>query len=348
MNTTTDTLIIHIGLPKTASQTLGKRCFSQFENTITIFSSEEWKLNTNQNLLNLFRYIDPSLFDTYEGKKYLDQLHVASRRTLGKPLFISNVSLIIYPMFNGRTHWFSGKQLEYFPVSLCIEALLNTCPWISKIKILLTLRNQPQWLASLYAQHSGVDSASTLDFERQVRNLMCDDSLNGGGFLNWDKMVHDLYRAVGKDNVYVLLIEDINKLSYWKTLAEASELPFDPAHFLSISNMPATNVRKTGYNNWGIADRTNPFNYDNCFWNFVKRHLLKNPTLYDLAIRFARLSIKKANPVMRFYYSARGRNDNFYLSEEFATDIRAYCNPFNQNLAKSLGREISELSELGY
>ena len=373
MNTITDTLILHIGLPKAGSKMLQSKIFSQFDNT-NIGSAEERKHTITNELYRLFYTRNASVWRTIEGEEYCKLLNVACHQTSGNPLLISYEGLCHYvgPLryfyddlieeeiwnnfyperetqrdneknsFNDFFYSEKSCGYKYFPFFYHIKELLQACPWISKIKIILVLRNQPEWLASYYSQLSVnfKERASQEDFEQRVHLLINDDSMYGGGFLNWGKMVNDLICVVGKNNIFPLLIEETGTLSFWRSLAEGSELPFDPIS--AISDNEHIHARKFNTDTWVLRNREH-FMFNNRGYRSLK-HMLnpvwpyvrKNP-LYDIACKYVtsidRIGTKKLH---------------LDADDDLADEIRAYCRPFNQELADFLGRDFKELSDLGY
>jgi hypothetical protein len=325
MDTLTDSLVIHIGLQKTGTTTLQKKCFAHYDNAVMKYDiTNKWKTDLIAEILHIFRKKDPSVWNSDEGKKYVQLIKAACRTTAGKPLIISNEGFSDAPIFNIKPPVFSGVQEGCFPVALHLRALSQACPWITHFRILLTLRNQPEWLASLYAQRAAFFlNTSQEDFEYQVRNLMSDSALNRGGFLNWGRLVQDLSQVVGKKNVTVLLLEEINCDSYWKTLSEITGLPLNPTDFVSLSRK-RENVRRVDIKKWQMRRKDpelipNPLSRS--YFNFVKTPLRNILT---------------------------GQSREFSMSDELSAEIRRYCKPFNQDLADWLGRDFSELSNLGY
>jgi hypothetical protein len=78
------------------------------------------------------------------------------------------------------------------------------------IRVCITLRNHPDWLASLYAQLSNrIASASQHDFEHQVRMLIAQSDPS----IDYLALVQDVGAAVGPENLRVLLYEDAARRS---------------------------------------------------------------------------------------------------------------------------------------
>ncbi|MBN2735009.1 MAG: hypothetical protein JXQ82_09165 [Methanomicrobiaceae archaeon] len=333
MDAITDTLIIHIGLSRTGTTSLQRRFFSQFSNTLTPYSTEEWKETLMDEMVHVFQDCDFSVWNETEGKKVVDNLKAACCKTSGKPFLISQ-NAFSRPFFFRKKGLsaFSQKDMGYFPVSLHLEMMLKACPWISKIKVLVTLRNQPEWLGSLYAKDSTtIKGASKEDFEQKVRLLMSDDSVNKGGCFNWGKLVHDLERIAGKDNIYVVLLEEMNSDAYWKTIAEWSELPFESEDYSStVRNRE--NSRSISNQEWSISKR-------DFFWPELVNIIQKHEKLYEV--------VKKSYNSLKHPFVSP-RPEEFTLSDELASEIRSYCNPFNRELAEYLERDFTELEELGY
>jgi hypothetical protein len=99
-------------------------------------------------------------------------------------------------------------------------ALLRAvAPSASEIKILLTVRRQPEWLASLYAQRSiRILGASQEDFEDQVRQLLAMDQVPIP--LDFAQTVYELGSSIQATSVLVLPIESISTVGYRRALAD--------------------------------------------------------------------------------------------------------------------------------
>lgn len=336
MKEITDTLIIHVGPSKTGTSTLQKNCFGVYPNAVTKYNNWREELKVKE-LVDLFLFHTPKVWNTKRGKEYIELLKKTCSKTSGKPLFISVETISRSPFFRYKVlKSYSDNYERSFPVTLHLEELLNICDWISKVKIIITLRNQPQWLASRYAGDSKTFcfpfSASQEDFERRVDNLLQDESLEGGGYLNWGKLVQDLIKIAGKENVYVLLLEEIQKQSYWEQLAEATELPFNPSEYRVYSSERA-NVLGSRPNEWKIqSNRFSIFNSNHA------KYVLNHNDLSKL-------------PFLRFFgkvIKTQKKSDFIYLKEETIDEILKFCSPFNQQLAKCMGRDIDELKKIGY
>lgn len=335
-------LILHMGLVKTGTTTLQKRCFDLFDNTVTTNSTEEWKRRIRDDLVRLVLDYDPSVWNTSEGREYLDMLRTACQNSAVHPFFISREALLFPKFFNYAKSctMFSGEQCGRYPISLHLEAIRKNSPWLSSLKILLTMRSQPHWLGSLYAEQSNyVERASQEDFEYQVRQLLSDHSLDGGGFMNWGYLVQDLARAVGRENLCVLLLEDINTRSYWNTLSEATGLRFDPGRFISVSNQ-RENIRSDDPSAWSLRSRKKILLHTATHFRRPVKETTRDPFVKKTVI---------PQPMRRpdWFWNLR-RPAKFHMTDALSAEIRAYCRPFNQELARYLGRDFSELSALGY
>lgn len=79
----------------------------------------------------------------------------------------------------------------------------------SDFKIIVTLRRQDFWLASRYSESAkNMQSPSTLDFERHIKEILYDDALRYS-WLCYDKLVESLYDAIGEESVLVLFQEEL-------------------------------------------------------------------------------------------------------------------------------------------
>lgn len=116
-----------------------------------------------------------------------------------------------------------------------------------KVQVLLIIRNPAERIASGYAQVSiSNPHASQEHFEQHVER-----QLKRGNRIAYDQWVAELYEALGEENVCVLLMEEIRKLTFWHQLKKFCKLQnFEPKEWLA--NTPNTNTRKEDEAIWQL------------------------------------------------------------------------------------------------
>ena len=88
------------------------------------------------------------------------------------------------------------------------------------IGAVLTIRNQPEWLASKYAQASPcLFNAGQSDFEKRIKYFA---SSGNDLWCNWGRIVSEIDAAIGKNNVLVVCMEDIDKDFFWNDISDFS------------------------------------------------------------------------------------------------------------------------------
>lgn len=202
------------------------------------------------------------------------------------------------------------------------------------IKVLLTLRNQPDWLGSQYAQSSNlIRNASTADFERQVRRLL--DA--GDAYIDWSQWVAQLRDAVGEDAVTVLLQEDMDQLDYWQRLLRAVKMDESKAARFRPEALHRGNVRgDAAVGCWRLKK-----------FNTVKTLMRDVPAIefpaassaWKHAVRGTR---NIHQPLVRRLLDRR-RQGEILLRPELRREILEALGAGNAELGRMLGRDLAPL-----
>jgi hypothetical protein len=345
-------LVLHIGLPKTGSTMLqhvffpsvpgylgkkrGSGHLGDFARQLVSFtpsctiSFQEWKTAASD-------WINRVVNSAYSNYPAPEQLIVSSENlsAIG-----SMYSPYRWPI--GTGFWASEPAINTARHSIVpyLEALSNNLWKHGKVKVIIVLRNQPEWLASMYAQRSAfVRNASQQDFERQIGELIN----RGETYIDWSLLVTKLRAAVGFDNVLTLLYEDMQGQLFMDELFGFLGIKLDP-----LSNAPqdfgATwlNVRRTGDKGW----RLRPFGRSRGYAaaRAVSHRMSKCPPIIS---RIASRVVGELfdRPYNRLFDLMHPR-EGIEMTDTLRQNIRRYCRPFNERLAAELYR--NDLDELGY
>lgn len=104
-----------------------------------------------------------------------------------------------------------------------------------RLRIILTIRNQSDYLASLYARRSDrMPGAGQEDFELQVNSILS----GGQDWADWALWIEHLISAIGEENLCVLPLERITDSVYYQRLSEFladSELMLPDGVFESVA-----------------------------------------------------------------------------------------------------------------
>jgi hypothetical protein len=195
---------------------------------------------------------------------------------------------------------------------------------LGRVRVLVTLRNQSDWLASRYVQGSKTTlGASQADFERQVRRIVA----SGDAYLDFAGLVTGLVDVVGPDGVTVLLVEEMQDPAYWRTLSAAVGHRFDPPE----AGAAHANKRSSA-EGWEVRP-------------FDRRFLL--PALFGRQPTPGRPSEWTAAALARPAVLARAllarRGTTIRVTDELREAVRARYRESNQRLAESLGRDLTPL-----
>ena len=205
-------LILHVGLPKTATTTMQRDAFPHYagylcgtesdgssrvlarnfihlyqsEKTHPEFGSTQWNLSAN----SWWEQLDSC--DTHPRLVSLEGLYRWCDPVSGAP----------WP-YLGRGRHSRSTRAGSHPLSGFLKSLSKTLE--TRIRVVFTVRNQADFAASLYAQLSyRIEDPSQRDFEKKVRQL----ASRTDPFLNWCGFSEDITTIVGRENFLCLVYED--------------------------------------------------------------------------------------------------------------------------------------------
>ncbi|MDN3517870.1 hypothetical protein QWY84_09625 [Aquisalimonas lutea] len=205
-------------------------------------------------------------------------------------------------------------------------------PW-GRVRVIFTVRNQPEWLASLYAQLSDrIVRPSQKDFERRVYSLIDTDD----PYIQWSHWHAGLVEALGSDNVCTLLTEEIDSPHFWKKLGTF----VDPGTTNpDLHKNPDIEENKRNESP-GVAWRIRPPHIRRMVMNNWPDNRFNGLRLSTL--RFMDKTESLYKPVTRLlFFPVRGRN--FLLTDRVRQDILRHVRLSNQRLAEQLGRDLESL-----
>jgi len=196
---------------------------------------------------------------------------------------------------------------------------------VGQVRVLLTLRNQTDWLASLYAQRSHkIVGASQVDFEEQVRRIIGEDD----PILDFASLVASLSGVVGRDRMHVLLMEDMDDHSYWDELGRLIGVDLSDV----VADRPVANRRSGAVDEWGLRPAQRGHLRAGVFGRRPTPGAPSKWTLKAFAhpLPLARALLRRRGRVIRVGEGLRG-------------EVRAHCGESNDRLAKLLDRDLAAL-----
>lgn len=336
-------LVLHIGLPKTGTTTIQRRIRHCPSYSGRHSSSLKNICRTRQGA-RWFRSAERWAKNLYNLRYRRDLLHDAMLLS-SEAMFVAHPAVyrLKWPVFVRGLHYDTVQTLREPSTSEYLKALQAVWPH-GQIKVLLTLRNQPDWLSSLYAQMSNrINSASQRDFESEIQDLI----QRGDDYIDWSSWVDKIQNVIGESNLKVLLLEDMHHTTYWEELVQFTDLGtcIDPEQ-IAQKQSPPSNVRRIKNLTWRLRPLVRPT--PNINEAYIALRELQEPNL-GLYIKGmltqAYRGVIDAVPYLQ-QLSPSGRTEEITMHPELRAQIRSYCHPFNRRLAAQLQRD--DLQELGY
>ena len=327
-------LIFHIGLAKCASTTLQRKVFRHEDGYIGTAPDMAREDNLAKQLQQCTPFGGRQTISSRGLGEWVERVQriQAGRWPTAHRLILSNEILS------------GASRLSDRPI-LRVLSILKNCFWTQgRVRVVLVLRNQAARLASGYVQGSNCRwNPGQSEFERVVERQL--QSRRYVRLLDYSQWVDGLGQVVGPDNVCVLLLEEADTPEFWGTLAEFCALErFDPQAFAAI-NQSRKNVRSRAGNRWAISE------LDTAFRAKVGVHKFMNllwPARISPAIRnrcretaIARLDARYRERAAKIPLAER--ETEIHLSDFVLQTVRDRCGPFNERLARPLGRDLEPL-----
>ena len=207
-----DTLIVHIGLPKTATTTMQHLAFPKFPGYICGTESQGPQGDSAQRLLHLYQegkfhpefgtpQWNVKVRNWWEMSRLLNEsLQLVSLEGLYR--WCDPVSGEPWP-YMGRGDNADSHRVGTHPIVSFIEALRQALQ--TKIGVVLTVRNQAAFAASLYSQLSyRIHRSGQKDFERRTHQMI----ERQDPFFDWGALSKSMVDKIGKEYFLCLVYED--------------------------------------------------------------------------------------------------------------------------------------------
>jgi len=323
-------LVIHIGLPKTAT-TFVQRLMAEKANYIGLESKNS---SYTRELVKLFR-------DYSKGKDVDNAITIWSsylvdfleENNIQSPIVISS-EFFFASEFNNVPEFplvEDGSSYGEPMIAKFIKKLSEILNYKFSLKILLTIRNQSEWLASKYAQASPkIYGASQEDFERRI---VLFSKLSNRFWCDWGGLVKILDQQVGENNVFILCMEDIDKGEFWEKLSllfMGSARELEPESYLVSDRKHVNNKRKNSVE-WHLGKFQ--------FGAFLAKKYRIAPTSY-----IHRVVVNSGNALMKLGFGRdSGRDEVINLSSIIVHSCNNNCNQGNVWLEQRLDKDLSSL-----
>lgn len=329
-------LVLHIGLPKSGSTTIQERLLALLPGNLGEPRTDEWSRILRRDLVALLkqprsgRDLEAGAIDWI---RTLDR--VVPRADAVQDRLVFSEEMLTRPSFYFRTPSTPRYVDNIHPVVTVIGAIRRcSIDRFSRVRVLICLRRQDQFLASYYAQSSNrLPFAGQADFERRVIRLLQDDSLQGRRYLDWASLVQQLWSVVGRENVQVVFLENMATDEYWHDVfGFVGRAPgpdeLNTAPWRNIQD----NARNLGDDTWSVRSLA-PLRLIGSRSNgaLPPRANVQYPVVVRSLLRAEKLIAR--------------RRTNIVLRRSISESIMSSCSPFNTSLSVELD---FDLSKLGY
>ena len=323
-------LYFHIGLPKCASTTLQNKVLCQASG----YLGTGKQLSAPVNLAKQFQAlapVGPRLRGSMSAAREWAERVLNYGQELSPPVnrFIASSELLS-----------NRNKLQPRPIVPFLKRFSDEVWTRGEVKVVLVLRNPAERIASSYAQSSSSTfGASQRHFEAHVERILAEDS----PAFDLSAWVDDLYQSLGKENVCVLLMEDIGTLRFWEVLRDFMRLEeFDPSSMLDTGGM---NSRKADRNTWRLSE-----------FSPMNKAKSQSGKLLGLLWPAGRLPTLRRNIRSRLNQTIAGwhrinparlrerqRGTRIELTDDLRSRIREHFGPSHDRLSALLERDLSEL-----
>jgi hypothetical protein len=257
-------LVLHVGLPKTATTTLQTHVFPRFD-----------------GYLRSERLFNSAMRAWLTQSCSWQDVVGAWGATIGQDgrttSFVSQEALSMWPQEpNDRPldnwpltdRWSTLERSRPHPLLAFIEAVRLKSKDNLTVRVILALRNQSDFMGSLYAQLSGrlslLSAPSQQDFEAKVRAIINSDDT----FFDWSALVAELDAALGRKNCLILFYED----GLERNIQHIEEF-LGTTFGYDGGGVPKENVRLNSYGTWTGDAGTPPIFTQRGFFKFLRLKL---------------------------------------------------------------------------
>jgi hypothetical protein len=215
-------LSMHVGLEKTGSTSLQAELSLKCSN----FLSRDTALESSQRLSlwrirQAFLRMPPTWWHTQDGRELLGAFNRSCDEKMAKNFVFSFENLLAHDLYFSENAWSRSSMgqvwtsVDHLGV-LLRSSVLREMSW----NLLVTVRRQPEWLASLYVQRSNrIRNAGQFDFEAKVKNILKSEAHTMPPF-NIHSMFGEIEQKLNPDSLSVVALEAIGEDRSTKVLSD--------------------------------------------------------------------------------------------------------------------------------
>lgn len=329
-------LVLHVGLPKTGTTSLQREVFPGFPGYVCGTESSGRSGDLARQMLGLYQVKGMHRdWTTNDWCADATNWWMQARNTSSRPLLVSLEGLfrwfdpvtgMPWPLMGEGTERWSTREAPH-PLISFIRALQLSLP-ACRVRVVLTSRNQPEFMASHYAQISyRLLTPSQGDFDEKVRQAI----RRSDPFFDWSATALGLMKVVGIENFRLTIFEE-----------GLDQVARDIADFVDDSWLPPSlithhNVRE-GSTGWSTTtNRGSPLRgWVRSFWPKGKLPRIRNA-----------LSTT-ASPVVRLIGgTSRSRHSPITIGTDLREEILQAYKESNDRLGKLSGRDLQKFGYHG-
>lgn len=331
MTTARVQLTLHVGLPKTGTTTLQRHVFPKYGGYICGTDSTGNSKVLADGLHALYQVKGGHRdWSSRAWRAEVEEWCRVACTFSSAPLFVSLEGLFRWFDPQTRQPWpFLGdgrgapsSRVGQHPIVHFLDQFQAAAQDL-ELRTVLTLRNQSDFLGSLYAQLSyRMRSPSQQDFERKVQHLIS----RRDPFLNWNQTVSDIARTIGPQNLKVVLFEDgLN------TVAQEITNFVSPTWQVSndLQNL-RHNTRSNSLDGWKLTTRR----------NILVRSLPRGPVRALRTALLQDLNNRDGKYLHRAEHRSRSPQNTIQIPTGLRRAIRSAYAEGNQVLAEYLQRDL--------
>jgi hypothetical protein len=256
-------LILHIGFPKTGTSTVQTHLLADQPNFLGKEKSNRCLAGASPIAKEMVQLTEAVLWQSPSGlrkgvkgwRQRCDEIlgHLRADSEAPSSLVLSEEKLATWPFTSTPgsrwplcTGFGSCVGVPRSRPAPLVRLLLEHGPELwpyGDIRIVLTIRNQADWLASHYSQLSSrIPNACQRDFEAQTDAILERDD----PFLDWAGWIEDLSAVVGAQNIATFPMERMESPELWRAMAASFGLGEGgiPFQDLAAPSGPRANVRR--------------------------------------------------------------------------------------------------------
>lgn len=336
-------LTLHIGLPKTATTTLQTHVFPMLPGYVGKFYGE----SPNTAVEEPFRQFQKAYEQWTEGKSALTapatQFIESLDRFNESQILISEEGLYRWPVDGRVEHgwpffdgWHETFRARPHPVVDFLAALREAGEGRLKVRVILTLRNQSDFMGSLYAQlQNSMRKPSQNDFEAKVtRALSTDDP-----FFDYATLVEELEQDLGDGDLLILLYEDGLELNVSR-IAEFLGIELVAPH----SSRSRENVKRHGSQSWKGAWVEKPVTKRGPLGRIRRAAARTWPDALRVLAGPLKRALKRLDAASESFVKPQTREGVVItMPDRLAREVREHYADSNERLAQTLERDLKSL-----